>query len=106
MSAKIRFKAYQNFKARPLTLMEAAGIAPANYMKLLNHLKKVYKTNRMNQIENRVRNNAAKLIQNKFRNKRRTKAAKTIQRTVKARLYKPITGAMYKKLLASTRVGR
>jgi hypothetical protein len=62
----------------------------------------------LKKIENKLRNNAAKIIQTKFRNRqhKRKIAAKTIQRTVKAHLYKPITGAMYKKILASTRVGR
>ena len=61
----------------------------------------------LKKIENKLRNNAAKIIQTKFRNRqhKRKIAAKTIQRTVKAHLYKPITGAMYKRLLASTRVG-
>ena len=80
--------------------------------KALHHLHLVERTNEsskilLKKIENKLRNNAAKIIQTKIRNRqhKRKIAAKTIQRTVKAHLYKPITGAMYKKLLASTRVG-
>ena len=85
------------------------------YRKTLNkalHHSHVKHTNEsqkilLKKIENKLRNNAAKIIQTKFRNRqhKRKIAAKTIQRTVKAHLYKPITGAMYKKILASTRVG-
>jgi len=85
------------------------------YSKTLNkalHYSHVKHTNEsskilLKKIENKLRNNAAKIIQTKIRNRqhKRKIAAKTIQRTVKAHLYKPITGAMYKKILASTRVG-